>query len=227
MSKFNDVPEIVPIKNSKKSIKDLKLEKIFKVKRKKDFNRIINIIFIIILLILFMITTDIILVGKYNKKGIFVIPIHTYKDGGSKEYLGFGYKIIDYNQVQGRRDIEIGFLNMKYYTEPTMVSDYALAIEFENNSREAIKNYYKRFVRVSGKVKVVDLKRNQLILAFEDDGDKYALNIICNMASNNNHLKSYTEGDLVNVIGTIVRFEDNKVDIPNTLYIDNVFSEKQ
>jgi hypothetical protein len=27
------------------------------------------------------------------------------KDGGTSEYLGLGYKIIDYNKIDGRKDV--------------------------------------------------------------------------------------------------------------------------
>ncbi|MBD0380970.1 hypothetical protein [Paenibacillus sedimenti] len=36
---------------------------------------------------------------------LFAIRTDLYKDGGTSVYLGFGYKIIDYNQVDGRKDI--------------------------------------------------------------------------------------------------------------------------
>lgn len=28
-----------------------------------------------------------------------------YKDGGTKVYIGIGYKVIDYNQLDGRKDV--------------------------------------------------------------------------------------------------------------------------
>ena len=50
----------------------------------------------------------------------FIIKTHTYNDGGTKEYYGLGYKVIKYNQVQGRRDKVIGSWKLKYnMNEPT------------------------------------------------------------------------------------------------------------
>lgn len=38
---------------------------------------------------------------------IIVIPIvvNLYKDGGTSVYWGLGYKVIDYNQLNGRIDV--------------------------------------------------------------------------------------------------------------------------
>lgn len=49
---------------------------------------------------------------------IFVIQIAQYKDGGSKEYLGFGYKIIKYHKIGFEEVVkdnyEIKFIFAKY-----------------------------------------------------------------------------------------------------------------
>lgn len=36
---------------------------------------------------------------KKDKKPIFVVKIATYKDGGTKEYYGFGYQVIGWNRI--------------------------------------------------------------------------------------------------------------------------------
>ena len=69
---------------------------------------IINIIFSIIVILIIMVAIDIICVSRYNKGPFFAIPTHTYKDGGTKEYYGLGYKVIKYHQIQGRRERELG-----------------------------------------------------------------------------------------------------------------------
>ena len=48
-----------------------------------------------------MIVTDVIRVTKHQKTPVFAINTKIYKDGGSKEYTGLGYKVIKYNQLQG------------------------------------------------------------------------------------------------------------------------------
>ena len=42
-----------------------------------------------------------------------MIRTSIYKDGGTKEYYGLGYKVIKYNQIEGRRDTQIGLWNLK------------------------------------------------------------------------------------------------------------------
>ena len=48
-----------------------------------------------------------------HKEPIFCINTITYRDGGSKEYLGIGYKIITYNS-NNRQDFEVGTWFLKY-----------------------------------------------------------------------------------------------------------------
>ncbi|MBT2682269.1 hypothetical protein [Bacillus sp. ISL-37] len=42
---------------------------------------------------------------KEDRPPNFSIQADTYKDGGTKVYLGLGYKVIDYNQLDGRKDV--------------------------------------------------------------------------------------------------------------------------
>lgn len=67
---------------------------------------------VIIIFVLFIIT-DIIML-KNNKKPIFSLEILMYEDGGTKEYLGLGYKIIDYNKLDGYDGYKISTWFMAY-----------------------------------------------------------------------------------------------------------------
>lgn len=55
---------------------------------------------------------------KRCKKGqspIFCICYATLKDGGTKEYIGMGYKVIEYPvKISGHKYIEIGTVFLKY-----------------------------------------------------------------------------------------------------------------
>ena len=64
--------------------------------------------------ILIMIAVDVISVGRYNKGPFFAIETKEYSDGGTKEYLGLGYKIIDYNKLDGYDEYKIGTWFMPY-----------------------------------------------------------------------------------------------------------------
>jgi hypothetical protein len=62
-----------------------------------------------LLLFLFVLLISLFLVD-YNralkdKPPIFAIRYQLYKDGGTSIYLGFGYQVIDYNQLNGRNDV--------------------------------------------------------------------------------------------------------------------------
>ena len=52
--------------------------------------------------------------AKNGKSPIFCINYGTLKDGGSKEYIGLGYKVIVYHKLNGYKNMHIGTLFMKY-----------------------------------------------------------------------------------------------------------------
>ena len=186
---------------------------------------IINIVFIIIIIIMVMVTVDVVGVSRYNKGPFFAIKTKTYNDGGTKEYYGIGYKVIKYNQQQGRKDIEIGSWNLKYNIEPINISSLDLAIEFRNDYKKAYKRYGKKFIRTDGTIKQI-VNNKKIIVKYSDQDKKYSLEIICNMA-NNKMTNKLKKGDKVELIGTISNFSpkpnDNKV---NKLYVDNVYAQK-
>ena len=154
----------------------------------------LNILFVIIIIASLMIATDIICVSKYNIGPFFAIPTHTYKDGGTKEYYGLGYKVIKYHQVQGRKDTEIGLWSLKYNIEPTTIKSVDLAIEFYNDEAKTYKKYYKKFVRVVSTLEKIDEKNNTITLSYIDEGKKYSLDIECNMASKNSNIDKLEKG---------------------------------
>lgn len=188
--------------------------------------RFLNILFVIIIISLLMITTDIICVSKYNIGPLFAIPTHTYKDGGTKEYYGLGYKVIKYHQVQGRKDTEIGLWSLKYNIEPTTIKSVDLAIEFYNNEAKTYKKYYKKFVRVVSTLEKVDEKNNTITLSYIDDGKKYSLDIECNMASKNSNIDKLEKGKEVTIIGTVNKYDFKSSKKVGKLYINNCFAEQ-
>ena len=117
-------------------------------KSRRIWKRIINIVFIILVAIIIMIAVDYVRVAKFEYTPLFAIKTLELKDGGTTEYYGLGYKVIDYNQIQGRRDIEIGLWNMKRNSTPIDISDVDLAIEFTENEGKSFTKYYKKFLRI-------------------------------------------------------------------------------
>ncbi len=81
------------------------------MKNKKIKALIISLLIIITIILIFF-AIDIYRL-RINKEPIFCINTITYRDGGSKEYLGIGYKIIKYNS-NNRQDFEVGTWFLKY-----------------------------------------------------------------------------------------------------------------
>lgn len=200
-----------------------KKEPIKKFKKNK-ISLIINIVFTILIIIMIMISIDVICVARYNKGPFFTIKTHTYKDGGTKVYHGIGYKVIKYNQIQGRRDMEIGTWGLKYSDKPTEVSALDLAIEFTNKPTDTYKKYYKEFLQVTGEFISKDEDKNTLTLGYIDEDGKYTLDIICTMAEKNT-ITEIDEKNEVTIIGTVESYDLNADGTDKTLYINNCFVE--
>lgn len=198
----------------------------YSINNEKKYKRIINIVFTIIVLILAMIAIDVISVARYNVGPFFAIPIEKYKDGGSKAYYGLGYKVIKYNQIQGRRDTEIGFWNLKYNAEPVTIKDLDLAIELTEKGTDTYKKYYKKFVRVVSTLETIDTENNKITLSYQDEGKKYSLDIECSMATKKSALESLTENKEITIIGTVTDYKSKTKEKPNKLYISNCFAEQ-
>lgn len=223
---FDYKDESAPEERKEENYNQDDLTKADKEKKIINYNKIINISFILIIMVLSMIAIDVILVARYNKGPFFAIPIKEYKDGGTKEYLGFGYKVIDYNQIQGRKDKEIGTLGLKYNSEPLNIKDLDLAIEFIDNEEETYKKYYKKFVRIESTLQNIDLEKNAIKIGYKDDGGKYTLDIICNMASKKEELTNINIAEKTYVIGTIKKYEFKTKNSNGKLILDNCFASK-
>lgn len=70
-------------------------------------------ILIIVGVWIFIFLVDFICIKNIDRP-IFMIRTGINKDGGSKEYYGLGYKVIDYNVIDGDNSIHIGTWFMKY-----------------------------------------------------------------------------------------------------------------
>ena len=187
--------------------------------------KILNIVFVVLIILMIMITVDIVSVAKYDKGPYFAFKTKTYKDGGTKVYYGLGYKVIKYNQVQGRRDKAIGFWTMPYNTEPLNTSALDLAIEFTETPSKSYTRYYKKFIRISSSLTSIDNSKKTLSIGYTDEGGKYTLNIVCTMADKKIP-SSLETGKAITIIGTVKNFELKTKTKPNTLYINDCFAEQ-
>lgn len=72
---------------------------------------------------------------KNDKAPIFAVQYKVLKDGGTTMYIGLGYKIIDYNIIDGNDKTYIGSLFMKY-------EDYAKEnLKINNNETDKVKKH--------------------------------------------------------------------------------------
>ena len=196
------------------------------VEKKSKFMKVFNIVFTIITICVVMIIIDVVAVSKYNKGPYFAIRTHRYNDGGTKEYCGLGYKVIDYNQVQGRRDKELGKWSLKYNVEPVTIQDVDLAIEVRNNEKETYEKYYKKFVRIISTLKAVDSDKRTITLGFDDEEGEYSMDIVCSMVEDQDNLEDLKIGDEITIIGTLTDLSEKTTTKPIRVYVSNVFAEQ-
>lgn len=189
------------------------------------FMKIFNIFFVIAIISMIIITIDVICVARYNNGPYFAIKTNTYKDGGTKVYYGIGYKVIKYNQLEGRRDMQIGFWNMPYSTIATKVEDIDLAIEFQNDPIKTSEKYYKQYIQISSTVKQVDKELNRITLEYTDPDGKYTLQIECPMASEKEKLTNINEQQKISLKGTVYQFALKSKTKPNTISLADCFLE--
>ena len=78
----------------------------------KKVTKIVGIILVVLVIlgiIFYMVDKN---RAREGQKPIFCIPIGAYSDGGTVEYIGLGYKVIDFNKME-----EIVDNTMNYYTK--------------------------------------------------------------------------------------------------------------
>ena len=200
-------------------------KKTFNREKTDKFMKIFNIFFIFAMIAMIIIAIDVIAIARYNKGPFFAIPMKTYKDGGTKEYYGLGYKVIKYNQIEGRRDTQIGLWGLDYNSTPYDIQDIDLAIEFQNNPQKTSEKYYKQYIRISSKIKTIDKEENKLILEYTDPDGKYTLQINCPMAGNLEALNEYKEQQELKVKGTVYKFALKTDEQSNAVYLNDCFAE--
>ena len=95
---------------------------------KKGIKILLVILGVIIILGLIFFAVDYNRVQNHEKP-IFCINYATANDGGTKEYLGLGYKVIAFNRLDGYNEIKIGPWTMKYEDFEDEYKEYGSAVE--------------------------------------------------------------------------------------------------
>lgn len=201
-------------------------KKTFRRVNTSKFMGVFNVLFVLVMIIMLIISVDVICITRYNIGPFFAINTKTYKDGGTKEYYGLGYKVIKYNEITGRRDTQIGFWNMKYSTEPLVIEDIDLAIEFQNHPEPTANKYYKKYLKILSTIKKIDSENNIIFLEYTDPDGKYTLETNCKMASRKDALVNYKINDKVSVKGTVSSFSIKEATKTNKVALDNCFIEQ-
>ena len=112
-------------------------------------------LFVIVIIAVVLLSTMIIADFNYvlqKQKPVFCFIQNSYEDGGTIEYIGLGYKIIDYNAIYGRKDIVLGSIFKQY--EPRVDES---KFEDKVDNKNKIYNF-------SGKVEKIDMIDGKTIL---------------------------------------------------------------
>lgn len=193
------------------------------IDEEKKLKKKFTIIMIVALVLGTLIFIDI-LVANYTSVGPFLaVKVKTHNDGGTKEYYGLGYKVIKYKVKDGRNTTVVGSWTLKYdpTTKATTVEE--LGISFKNNSKEALKNSYKQFFIVTGKIDSIDKTNKKVVLIYEDkDGGNYTTKAEFYL-KNISKLKNYSKGDTITISGTFTKYTPKKNNIVRTITFNNCF----
>ena len=191
------------------------------IDEEKKLKKRFTIIMIVALVLGILIFIDI-LVANYTSVGPFLaVKVKTHNDGGTKEYYGLGYKVIKYRVKDGRNTTVVGSWTLKYdpTTKATTVEE--LGISFRNNSKEALKNSYKQFFIVTGKIDSIDKTNKKVVLIYEDkDGGNYTTKAEFYL-KNISKLKNYSKGDTITISGTFTKYTPKKKKIVRTITFNN------
>lgn len=191
------------------------------IDEEKKLKKKFTIIMIVALVLGTLIFIDI-LVANYASVGPFLaVKVKTHNDGGTKEYYGLGYKVIKYKVKDGRNTTVVGSWTLKYDPTSKASTVEELGISFRNNTKETLKNSYKQFFIVTGKIDSIDKTNKKVVLIYEDkDGGNYTTKAEFYL-KNISKLKNYSKGDTITISGTFTKYTPKKNNIVRTLSFDN------
>lgn len=191
------------------------------IDEEKKLKKRFTIIMIVALVLGTLIFIDI-LVANYASVGPFLaVKVKTHNDGGTKEYYGLGYKVIKYRVKDGRNTTVVGSWTLKYDPTSKASTVEELGISFRNNTKEALKDSYKQFFIVTGKIDSIDKTNKKVVLIYEDkDGGNYTTKAEFYL-KNISKLKNYSKGDTITISGTFTKYTPKKNNIVRTLSFNN------
>ncbi len=130
-------------------------------------------------------------------KPIFCIknPAGVMNDGGTVEYFGLGYKVIDFHTLAGFDDIKIGTWFMKYEDFSSEMGKYETKIEKDNK-----KNYSKTIDGITIELNIPNEWNYEEIKESKNDNFKFALNFY--KSSKEKKATLYIYNNMFGVCGT-------------------------
>lgn len=191
------------------------------IDEEKKLKKRFTIIMIVALVLGTLIFIDI-LVANYASVGPFLaVKVKTHNDGGTKEYYGLGYKVIKYRVKDGRNTTVVGSWTLKYDPTSKATTVEELGISFRNNTKETLKDSYKQFFIVTGKIDSIDKANKKVVLIYEDkDGGNYTTKAELYL-KNISKLKKYSKGDTITISGTFVKYTPKTNDVTRTITFNN------
>lgn len=211
-----------------KKEKKTKIKKELTVEQKETkTKKIINIVFIVIVVLLVLITVDVICVSRFQVGPFFAIRTNVYKDGGSKVYYGLGYKVIKYNQIEGKHGMQIGLWTMPYTAEATPIDILDLAIAYRNNPKKTYQKYYDQFLKLTGTIHEIDKEKKTITIRYTDPDGKYTLDVVGTMYEKSVDLSTYQVGETISFVGSVSGYKDKTDQIPNQILMRDCFIKEE
>lgn len=195
----------------------------YSIKNEQDKkpHKILNIVLIVIAAIALIVSVDLFCVSKLKIGPFFAI--RTYNKNGSKQYYGLGYKVIKYNEKEGRKGTVVGFWTLPFITEATEISTLDLALSYGNDAVKTYKRYYQQYLKVTGTIDTVDNQGKIITLKYDDPDGKYTMNIIFHMNETDKDLSMYTNGDTISIAAVLTSYKNKMGEQPAELIFSNGF----
>ena len=185
-------------------------------------NKVLDILLILVIVGAVMIIFDVVMLTRFEKGPFFAIKTKEYKDGGTKVYSGIGYKVIKYNQIDGRHDTVVGNYKITYSSEKYETSLVDLAIKFRDNIDDAQELLYK-YIIVSGNVGSIDKKNKIIRLIYKDTDSKYQTVLTCEMDEDFDDFDKIVKNKEIKVDGTLYNYDING---NIKLYLKNCYAKE-
>ncbi len=162
---------------------------------------------------------------KKQEKPIFCIqnPAGMINDGGTIEYFGLGYKVIDFHTLAGFDDIKIGTWFMKYNDFQEEIKEYEE--RFEEEMRKEESSFFGKVIESTSKYIIVEPNENEDIRKLTDK-------ISIALGENNDALYEIGTNVKINYDGTVMesypaQINATNIELKSADNFEIIFKERQ